>query len=99
MLAEPVSHEALGALEGGHRGLPLGIVAEHGEEDLGHAEVLGGFHLGHRHEAEPRVLELALQQRGDLLADELIDAVEPFALHHNISTDVSRTRPSTWSSM
>src|SRR2546422_6867952 len=31
------------------------------------------------------------------LLDELVHAVEPFALHQRISTNVSRTRPSTLS--
>ena len=52
-----------------------------------------GLDLGHRHEAEARVLELALQERRDLLLDELVDAVQPLALHQRISTDVSMHAP------
>src|ERR671937_647067 len=51
------------------------------------------------HEDEPRILQLALQQHRDLFLDELIDAVESLALHQRISTVVSSTMPSTWSSM
>src|SRR5262249_32439196 len=37
--------------------------------------------LGHRDEAEPWVLDLPLEHRGDFLLDELIDTLEPLALH------------------
>src|SRR5437667_340341 len=43
--------------------------------------------------------ELALEEHGDLLLDELIHAIEPLALHQRISIDVSMTCPSTCSSM
>src|SRR5205085_4720569 len=99
VLAQPVAHEAPCALQRRHRGLPLRIVAEHGDEDLGRAQILRGLHLGDRYEAEPRVLQLALQQHRDLFLDELIDALESLALHQRISTVVSSTMPSTWSSM
>src|SRR6267143_160032 len=99
VLAQPVAHETPGAVQRRHRRLPLRVVAQDRDEDLGRAQVLRRLNLGHRHEAEPRVLELALQQHRNFFFDELVDAVEPFALHQRISTVVSRTMPSTWSSM
>src|SRR2546423_13347343 len=99
VLAQPVAHEAPGAVQRRHRRLPLRVVAQDRDEDLGRAQVLRRLNLGDGHEAEPRVLELALQQHRDFFLDELVDAVEPFALHQRISTVVSRTMPSTWSSM
>src|SRR5919108_1998511 len=99
VMAQPVAYEAPRAVQRRHRGLPLRVVTEHGDEDLGRAEILRGLHLGHGHEAEARVLQLALQQHRDLFLDELIDAVESLTLHQRISTVVSSTMPSTWSSM
>src|SRR5690348_10494099 len=66
VLAQPIAYEAAGTLERRHRRLPLSIVAEHRDEDLGRPQVLGGIDLGDRHEAEPRILQLALQQDRDL---------------------------------
>src|SRR5947208_765435 len=99
VVAQPLADEAPGAPEGSQRRRPLGLVAEHRDEDLRHAQVLRGLDLGHGDEAEPGVLELPLKEGRDLLLDELVHAVEPFALHQRISTNVSRTRPSTLSSM
>src|SRR2546430_2082284 len=99
MLPEPVADEATGADEGRQGSGPLGLVAEDRHEDLGGSQVACGLDFGHRHESEPRVLELPLQERRDLLLDELIDPVQPLALHQRISTEVSSTRPATLSSM
>src|SRR2546425_5076393 len=99
VVAEPLADEAPGAFERGQRRRPVRLVAEHRDEDLRHAQVLRGLDFGDRDETESRVLELPLEEGRDLLLDELVHAVEPFALHQRISTNVSRTRPSTLSSM
>src|SRR5207245_4614 len=99
VVTEPPADETPGAPERGKRRRPLVLVAEHRDEDPRHAKVFRGLDLGHRDESEPRVLELPLEQGGDLLFDELIHAVEPLALHQRTSTNVSMTRPSTLSSM
>src|SRR5262249_1115066 len=99
VLPEPVRDEAACARQGRHRSGPLGLVAEDRDEHLGGTQVLGRLDLGDRHETEPRVLELALEQRRDLFLDELVDPIESLALHQRISTEVSSTRPATLSSM
>src|SRR4029453_5807599 len=65
----------------------------------GRSEVARRLDLGDRHESEARVLELALQERRDLFFHELIHPVQSLALHQRISTELSSTWPSTWSSM
>src|SRR5436309_15484649 len=99
MLSQPVADEATGADEGRERRRPLRLVAEHRHEDLGGAQVLRRVDLGHRHEPESRILELALEEGRDLFLEQLIHASQSLALHQRISTDVSSTRPATLSSM
>ena len=99
VLPEPVADEAARARERGDRGLPLLVTTEHRHEHLRLAQILRRVDLGHGDEAEARILELALEEHGDLLLDELIHAIEPLALHQTISTNESMTCPSTCSSM
>ena len=80
--AQPAPHEAPRALERLERSGPLRVRPEHRHEDLGALEIRRRVHLGHGHEPEPRVLELALHDHGDLFLDELVDAYEPLALHY-----------------
>src|SRR5262249_35387720 len=96
---DPVAVEAARAREGRHRAGPLGLVTEDRDEDLGGSQILRGLDLGDRDEAEPRVLELALQEDRDLLFQELVDPIQSLALHQRISTEVSSTIPATLSSM
>src|SRR5262245_64972118 len=95
MLAEPVADEAARARESRHRAGPLGLVAEDRDEDLGGSQILRGLDLGDGDEAEPRVLELALQEDRDLLLQELVDPIQSLALHQRISTEVSGRLPET----
>src|SRR5262245_19044092 len=107
VIPQPVPDEAAGARQPLQGRPPLILGAEDRDVDLGLAQVLGRLHLGHGHEPEPRILQLALEEHRYLLLDELVDPVQALALHrsasptraHKISTEVSRTRPSTWSSM
>src|SRR5207302_5148550 len=99
MLPEPVADEAAGADEGRQRARPLRFVAQDRHEDLGRSQISRSLDLGHRHESQSGILELALQERRDLLLDELIHPVQSLALHQRISTEVSSTRPATLSSM
>ena len=48
--------------EGGQRAVPLPLVAEHRDEDLGHLAGPWRLDLGHRHETQPRILQLALEE-------------------------------------
>ena len=58
---------------------------------LAHLQILASSTSVTVTKPEPRVLELALQERGDLLLDELVHAIEPLALHvSRISTTGSR---------
>src|SRR5439155_15027715 len=99
VLAEPVPHEATRTVERAKGGRPLRFVAQHGDEHLGDAQIFRHLHRRHRDEPEPRVLQLPLEQRRDLLLDELVHPVQSFALHHRISTEISLTYPSTLPSM
>src|SRR5262249_30544887 len=96
---QPVPDEAARALEGLKRRRPLRLLAEHGHIHFRVFEIGRHVDLRHRHEAEARILELALKEHGDLLLDQLVHALEPLALHHRTSTWMSVTYPSTWSSM
>src|SRR5690606_28776601 len=65
------------------RGVPLlALVAEHGVVDGGVLEVTGHPDLGHRDEAEPRVLDPGLEHRRDDLLDAVADAPHPGGLGH-----------------
>src|SRR5712692_5862207 len=99
MIAEPVPDEPARALERGERRRPLGLVPQHGDENLRQPQVVGGLDLGDGDEAQTRILQLALQDHRDLLLDELVDAAEPLALHQRSSTDSWMTMPSTFASM
>src|SRR5262249_54743488 len=44
-------------------------------------EIRARVHLGHGHEAEAWVLELPLDEHRDLFFDQLVDPLEPLALH------------------
>src|SRR5437773_10149118 len=99
MTTQPVTDEAARVGQRGERGRPLGVVTEHGDEELGQAQILGGLDLGDGHEAEAAILQLALEDERDLLLDELVHPVEPLALHQSSSTDSPMTLPSTWASM
>src|SRR5262249_50595609 len=78
---QPAPHEAPRALERLERGGPLLLGTEHRDVDLGVLEIRARVHLGHGHEAEARVLELPLDEHRDLFLDQLVDPLEPLALH------------------
>ena len=68
--------------------LPLLVLgAEDADEDPRVPEIRRRLDPGHRHEADPRVLELA-DRLGQHLADSLVDASHPVA-HHWYSTRVA----------
>src|SRR5438045_2113681 len=83
----------------GHPGLPLVAPPQDRDEHFRLPEVLRRVDLGHGDEAQPGILQLAVEEHRDLLLDELVHAIEPLALHQTISTNESMTCPSTCSSM
>src|SRR5262249_15023009 len=88
-LAERAADEPGGLLQSGQAGLPLLLGAEHAHEDAGLPEVGAEVDAGDRHEPDARVLELAGDELGHLLADLLAQPVR--APRHRISVLTSRT--------
>src|SRR6266542_2722279 len=66
MAPEPVPDEAPRALERLERRRPLLLGPEHGDVDLRVLQIRGHVHLGDRDEAQARVLQLPLEEHGDL---------------------------------
>jgi hypothetical protein len=76
---ELVLYEARRSSEGGKRRAPLGIGPDDADPYLGVAEVRCRLDVGDRREPDPRVGDVAGEDRADLLAQQLIDAVHPLA--------------------
>src|SRR4029078_11330048 len=91
----PAPDESARALERLEGALPLGLRAEHAHVDLRRPEVLGHVHLGDRLEAEARVLQLSLDEVGDLLPDQLVHPLEPHEVRPYRAQDRSRPRRRT----
>ncbi|MBF8288443.1 MAG: hypothetical protein HW381_1551, partial [Candidatus Rokubacteria bacterium] len=81
MLSQPVPDETTGALERLEGLGPLFLRPKDGDVDTGELQVGRRVHLRHGHEAQPRILDLTLEDGGDLLLDELVDPLEPLPLH------------------
>src|SRR5580704_9947016 len=69
------------ALQGRGRFCPFVVGAVHGVEDGGLAEVVGQPGLGDRDEAEPGVLDAALEHFRDDLADPVGELARPRGVH------------------
>jgi len=69
--AQLLPEESLGVVQRAHR-LGLGLpIAQDADEDLDVPQVRADLHVGDGDEADPRVLHLALEDRADLLLEEL----------------------------
>ena len=77
--AELVADEPHRVLERAERLLPVGPAADHAHPDLRVAEVRRRLDVGDRHEPDPRVGDLLREERADLLAQELVDAIGSLA--------------------
>jgi hypothetical protein len=80
---EPVAELALDEprrpLERDHRRPPLVLGSDHADPDPGVPEVRRRLDVGDGREPDPRIRDLPFQDRADLLAQELVDAVRPLA--------------------
>ena len=84
--AELAAHEDHRVLERRDRALSLRVAADDAHPDAGVAEVGRGLDGGHGREADPRVGDLALEHRADLLAEQLIQPLGALA-HPKPRTD------------
>src|SRR5262245_45984797 len=76
-LRDLVAQEAGRAAQRGQARLLLVVAAEDRDEDLGVAEVRGRLDLGDRDQTgQARVLELPADQRAQLVAQQLVDALD-----------------------
>src|SRR6266542_1532246 len=76
--------DAVRGTQPGERGLALGLAAQHAHVHARRAQVRACLHRGHRHEPDPRVLELGRDRRSDHLAHELVHPSH--ALGHSRAT-------------
>src|SRR5688500_15275863 len=88
-LADLPAHESCGPIERARRVLARRRIAEAGVEHPGMLEIGAHLNAGHRHEADPGIVQLARNHRRDLGADLVGDTIWSGSLSHGLYADTA----------